>query len=57
MEHYQKTMTCAVCEREIILDIHAFGVSHETISAATCKECAIKVDGNILKDGEVEQIT
>ena len=55
MQHYQKQFKCSVCKREIIIDIQSMGVSHDTIIAATCLDCARKVGGSILGN-KVEKI-
>ena len=60
MKHYQKEYKCSVCNRELVVDILNFGIPHETIQAITCKECGIKVGGNILgnkvEDLEFEKV-
>ncbi len=50
MEHYQEEFKCGVCGREFIVDIQSIGSGHQTIKAVTCKQCAIKVKGNIMGD-------
>ena len=56
MTHYQEIYKCKVCGREFIVDIESIGTSHQFICAITCKECAIKVGGKIMKEGEVEEL-
>ena len=55
MNHYQKQFQCSVCKREIIVDIQNIGISHDTIMAVTCLECAKRVGGNIMGN-KVEEI-
>jgi len=54
MEHYQKQYKCSVCKRELIVDLTSIGTQHQNIMAITCKECAKLVNGNIMKEGEIE---
>ena len=55
MTHYQKQFQCSVCKREIVIDIQNIGISHDTIMAVTCLECAKKVGGNIMGE-KVEEL-
>lgn len=48
MEHHQKDISCGVCGRQFIVDVFSIGTTHQTIKAVTCRECAIKVGGNII---------
>jgi len=52
MEHYQDNFRCSICKREFVVDIISIGTSHQVIQAITCKECGLKVKGNIMANKE-----
>ena len=51
MQHYQKQISCTICERVFIVDIVSIGSPLQSVEAVTCLECVPEPD-KLLGDRE-----